>query len=170
MNKIYAGIGSRETPSEVILMMLQVAVKMDSLDWTLRSGNADGADKAFQSGTENKEIHLPWPGYNHAPEDDPRYLVPMPTPQMCQVAADHHPNWANLKDSVRLLMIRNVTIVLGQDLLDPVEFVCCWTPGGQLKGGTAHGIKVARAFYIPVFNLANHQDQTALANMVSKLS
>ena len=168
MNKIYAGIGSRETPPEITLMMLEVAVKMDSLGWTLRSGNANGADTAFQSGTTNKEIHLPWLGYNQAPEDDSRYLVPITTPQMCQVAADHHPYWANLKNSVRLLMVRNVTIILGQYLLNPVSFVCCWTPGGQLKGGTAHGIKVALTFHIPVFNLANHKDQTALANFVAK--
>lgn len=170
MNKIYAGIGSRETPQDVLTMMHQVAAKMHTLDWTLRSGNADGADSAFQSAATLKEIHLPWPGYNGAPLDHPRYIVPTPTKQMCQVAADHHPNWSNLKDSVRLLMIRNVTIILGLDLLNPVQFVCCWTPGGQLKGGTAHGIKVARAFYIPVFNLACHKDQTSLANMVDKLS
>jgi hypothetical protein len=35
------------------------------------------------------------------------------------------------------------------------KFVVCWTPGGLLKGGTAQAMRIAHAYGIPVFNLAD---------------
>ncbi len=48
--KVYAGIGSRETPPHVIRLMGRIAERLACEGWTLRSGNAPGADQAFGLG------------------------------------------------------------------------------------------------------------------------
>lgn len=57
---IYTGIGSRETPPEIQEIMTNYARKLDKLGFILRSGGAMGADTAFEKGSTNKEIYLPW--------------------------------------------------------------------------------------------------------------
>ena len=49
---------------------------------------------------------------------------------------------------------RNVEIVLGASLSNPVKCLICWTPGGQKAGGTGQGIRIALAYDVPVYNLA----------------
>ena len=51
--KFYAGIGSRETPVNILYMMKKLARALGKSDWTLRSGGAKGADSAFYSGIKN---------------------------------------------------------------------------------------------------------------------
>lgn len=164
-NLIYAGIGSRKTPVQVQNTMLSIARQLSPTGWLLRSGHADGADKAFERGATHKQIHLPWPGYNNT-DTGGVYICPKPTVEICDIAATHHPKWDELKPAVKLLMARNVTIVLGEHLDAHAKMVVCWTPGGRLEGGTAHGIKVAQAFDIPVFNIARPEDQVALCKFV----
>ncbi len=172
-NLIYAGIGSREIPKEVCAQMTSIAQQLSPTGWQLRSGHAIGADQAFERGATHKEIHLPWDGYEQAPRT-PSYIVPRPTKEIATIAAEHHPKWDTLTssgkpvltDTVKLLMCRNVTIVLGLDLITPAKMVICWTPRGKLVGGTSHGIKVAQAFSIPVFNIALAEDQVRLCKFV----
>ncbi len=47
---------------------------------------------------------------------------------------------------------RNAHQVLGQDLESPSLCVICWTPKGELKGGTRTAIVIAEQNDIPVFN------------------
>jgi hypothetical protein len=164
-NLIYAGIGSRKTPVPMLAVMTNIARELSPTGWQLRSGHADGADKAFERGAVHKEIHLPWPGYNNQ-DVGGIYVCPKPSVQICDIAAAHHPKWDELTDAVKLLMCRNVTIVLGLELNTPAKMVICWTPEGRLVGGTAHGIKVAQAFDIPVFNISRNEDQIALCKFV----
>lgn len=63
----YAGIGSRDTPEDILRLMAVVAAKREDDGFILRSGGADGADTAFESGvvsSDMKEIYLPWKGFN----------------------------------------------------------------------------------------------------------
>lgn len=63
----YAGIGSRETPPEVIDVMKDFAYAV-AHEAILRSGGAPGADTAFEYGAKfaggQREIYLPWSGFN----------------------------------------------------------------------------------------------------------
>ena len=54
MAQYYTGIGSRETPSHISELMTKIAIYLDSLGFTLRSGDASGADTTFSIGTNNK--------------------------------------------------------------------------------------------------------------------
>ena len=48
---------------------------------------------------------------------------------------------------------RNCHQILGYDLQSPVDAVVCWTPDGNVVGGTATAIRIALKYNIPVFNL-----------------
>jgi len=162
----YTGIGSRGTPHFVLVAMSAIAMYLESCPhrrYCLRSGGADGADLAFENGVidrENKEIYLPWRGFNES--DSQRFQIPK---EAFEIASRHHPAWDKLKDSVRRLMARNVQQVLGQDLNKPSAFVICWTPDGcehsntrtSKTGGTGLAISVASEFNIPVYNLKHHE-------------
>src|SRR5678815_2257413 len=63
----YTGVGSRSTPPEVLAIMTKLAYRLEKNGLMLRSGGAEGADSAFERGVsedENKEIFLPWRGFN----------------------------------------------------------------------------------------------------------
>ena len=74
MTKIYAGIGSRETPKEVCIEIQGLAKTLANEGYVLRSGGATGADEAFETGCRHviqlkkrhplAEIYLTWEGFN----------------------------------------------------------------------------------------------------------
>lgn len=160
MPKYYAGIGSRETPDFILDHMSSIATQLGNDGWTLRSGGADGADLAFERGAlksaTQPHIYLPWPGFNNAVacrRNDPEVWT-------LAVAEAHHPAWANLKRGARQLHCRNVHQVLGDstDLVDsrtPSSFILCWTPDAKGGGGTGQAIRIAQAYNVPVFDLAD---------------
>lgn len=149
--RYYAGIGSRETPDTVGLLMTSIAESLAERGYVLRSGGAPGADTFFEQGApkELREIYLPWPGFNG--NSSPLHKV---TSQAMSVAKRFHPNWERLSDAGKKLMARNAYQILGKDLRTPVEFVVCWTPGGKVIGGTGQALRMAKRLEIPVFNLA----------------
>lgn len=166
---IYAGIGARKTPAVVLQTMTFAAKDLSDLGWKLRSGNADGADKAFQAGANTKEVHLPWAGFNN-PVERANFFVPEFTDEIQIIARRHHPGWSFLSDPVKRLMCRNVTIILGANLDSPARMVICWTKDGRAVGGTGMAIRVARRQNIPVFNIALPNDITQLQEFVRDIT
>ena len=156
--KFYTGIGSRATPPEMLALMTKIAEKLQSQEYILRSGGAEGADLAFEAGAgTQKEIYLPWRGFNNS--DSKLFNV---SQAAMDIAAPHHPGWVHLKESVRKLMGRNAYQALGESLDSKTSFVVCWTPDGaqtgrertHRTGGTGLAISLASSLGIPVFNLA----------------
>lgn len=146
----YAGIGSRETPAAICAEMTQIARWLFARGYTLRSGAADGADKAFEAGAgELKEIFLPWFGFNGSAST----LVPSTRGQAADIARVFHPAWGRCSDAAKKLHIRNVHQVLGGDLRTRSAFVVCWTKDGGPTGGTGQALRIADHFLVPVFNL-----------------
>jgi hypothetical protein len=144
----YTGVGSRETPLPIQAIMQAIARKLAVYNFTLRSGGADGADKAFESGAGiNKQIFLA----KHA------------TPEAMDIAAKFHPAWNKCSAYARKLHGRNAFQVLGPNLSEPSQFLMCWTPDKCTKheyrtiktGGTGTAISIADAYGVPVENLAN---------------
>lgn len=128
--KIYAGIGSRKTPPEILKIMRLVGELMAENDWVLRSGAAKGADLAFEEGCDKvkgaKEIFLPWKGYNE--NKSPLFLDGSP----CN----------KVKKDAFALAEKYRFQVLGIDLATPIQLIVCWTPyiwrpGVQISGGTS---------------------------------
>lgn len=148
---IYAGIGSRETPAEIIAQMIQVGAQLAAFGWLLRSGHADGADEAFERGCDivlgKKQIFLPWRAFNGS--DSPLYT---PTLEAFALAEKIHPAWSNCSIAAKKLHARNCQQVLGQKLDQPADAVVCWTEDGFPIGGTATAITLALQRGIPIFN------------------
>lgn len=165
MRRAYAGVGSRATPDDMLALMRHLGKELAQRGYLLRSGGAQGADQAFESGCDQaggaKEIFLPWSGFEgRSPGSGAQLLAPDVLPDAMDIAASAHPRFRFLKRGARLLHTRNVAQVLGPRLDDPVAFVLCWTPGGAAGGGTGMAIRIAQARGIPVYDLG---DDRALA-------
>lgn len=176
--KIYAGIGSRETPPEVLGWMEQLGEQLGAAGWILRSGFADGADNAFARGAERSdgpmELYVPWAGFNDAPTDDPRIINVQSFSadihrHMFNVAQHFHPNWNACSNAAKNLHTRNVPQICGADMNTPVTCVICWTPNGKSGGGTGQAIRIARNLEIPIFDLFNESDREALCNFINNI-
>ena len=167
----YAGIGSRKTPTDVQLVMKDIAKQLAPL-WKLHSGFAAGADQAFAVGAAeaNGEMvnFIPWEGFNGAPGNDPRFIC-LYNPKAMEIAAKYHPNWDACSSSAKLLHSRNVFQVLGADLESPVDMVICWTPNGKRGGGTGQALRIAEAYQIPIFDLAVTIDKHRLCNFTQEI-
>lgn len=151
----YAGIGSRQTPEFTLEQMRNIAWRMADLGYILRSGGAKGADSAFSSMADSKEIFLPT---DH---------IPLWTEIFTNF---FHPNPKALKSGyTRNLMNRNALQILGIDGNTPVEFVVCWTVNGEKKGGTSQAIRIAEYYNIPVFNLYYKTQVVALDHYILSL-
>jgi hypothetical protein len=148
--KYYAGIGSRETPDDILEIMTEIAIAAEKKDYILRSGGAAGADSAFEKGAGDKKIiYIPWEGFN-----DSKEKAISITTEALKMASEFHPAWHYLSYGARKLQARNCYQILGEDLKTPVNFVICWTSNGKDKGGTGQAIRLAKANDITVFNLA----------------
>jgi hypothetical protein len=173
----YTGIGSRETPEDVLVTIDLIAMYLGmAKKFTLRSGGADGADAAFEKGCDaikgTKEIFLPWQGFNH--NESPLFEIPEAA---YPLTARYHPAWHNLKTPVRRLMARNAQQVLGKNLDCPSAFVVCWTPDGctshetrsHATGGTGQAISIASESGIPVINLRNEDAIDRFQYLITEL-
>lgn len=187
MNRYYTGIGSRQTPPEILEIMTAIAQIMRERGDILRSGHAVGADRAFEEGAVDKaDIYLPWATFGIKPyKHDPGApvqgrAITLPRKILFQ-------NYALLEaheirdrrggeiatDAVKLLHGRNYAQVMGHEMDAPrSQCVICWTPTGltgwkdynrtQPQGGTATAILLADLYHIPVFNLARPEAREAL--------
>ena len=153
VQKYYTGVGSRSTPIKIQKLMKLFALIMEYLGYILRSGGAEGADRAFESGVamlNNKEI----------------YLANQSTEESENIASIFHPAWERCSDYAKKLHGRNSFQVLGENLKTPSEFLICWTKDGckthndrNIKtGGTGTAISIADYNKIPIYNLANKKD------------
>ena len=151
--KHYTGIGSRETPKDILELMTQLAVQLEKKGYTLRSGGAGGADSAFEQGASTaKEIFLPWRGFNG--NTSKLYRIDR---KALDLAESLHPAWHRCSPGARKLHARNTYQVLGTDLETPSEMLICWTSNGKRVGGTATAIKLAESHGVEVINLGNNE-------------
>lgn len=157
----YAGIGSRETPELILDIFKNVAIYLGNKGFVLRSGGANGADKAFEDGCDgvkgHKEIYLPWSGF----EGSNSNLI-VKDEMAFEIAKQYHPYWHNLSQGARKLQARNSHQVLGKDLNTPSAFIICWTKNGSSSGGTGQAIRIAKHYNIPVFDAGKYKDMTEL--------
>lgn len=172
----YAGIGSRETPPDMLAMIEDVAEALARMGWGLRSGGARGADSAFEVGAGRvdgpMEIFLPTARRDVLHGIDASSL-PV-AGEARRIAQTLHPAWHRLDGYVQRLMARNVNQVLGPCLDDPVRFVLCWAKGSRLRdghvvdvdGGTGLAVRLAASRGIEVFNLHERDHRLRVESMV----
>lgn len=185
--KFYAGIGSRDTPPQILAHMTAIAhtlrgagtrleadprlddeimVRVIGPSIWLRTGGAKGADAAFERGAGVwAHIYLPWNGFitPEPPGEEPVTYTPIihdePSPEALAMAAEFHPAWGHCTDGARLLLARNCHIILGDDLKTPVWRVICWTPEASLNGANDKGY--------PLSGGTNHALRIAAAHKIT---
>lgn len=144
----YAGIGARDTPDKVLGQMNLFAERAALAGWKLRSGGSyRGANYHFLHGAT----------YAKCGAFDGDIIKPGQTwynLHWLTEAQKYHPAWDECDNFTKSAHGRNTAIILGRDLKTPVRFVMCWTKNGKAVGGTGHGIRIAEAHGIPVYNLA----------------
>lgn len=161
--KRVAFIGSRnlyKLPQEGIEMFILAAELAAKRGYVISTGAAAGSDQlAANTALENGgliQLHLPWKEYERQWVD--RILQqyqnkvqvidsdPLENSKAVE-AISLHPGASLLKESVRRLMGRNYTIVEGCSSVIAL-------PIPPMRGGTAHGMRVAESLGIPLFNLS----------------
>ena len=186
--KIYTGIGSRETPPEIILLMMNIGNQMAKVGWTLRSGNATGADQAFEAGhftskVPNKsEIYLPWKSFERTwldnmtkGEENMTVMVSDgPSRAALEMAWQMFPErMSRARASVTLLIGRNMHQVLGPNLDAPSDLVVFWAPVdpsgvGGVGGGTGYAAALAKKHGIKTYNLFDPKVEEHFRNAIAK--
>lgn len=163
MANYYTGIGSRETPTHILNRMTKLGSWFSELDWVLRSGGADGADRAFERGVrlgKQCDIYIPWEGFaKHSA--NPMIATNFDTYKNAEeIASTIHPAWDKCSKGAKALHTRNVYQVLGHDLKTPSKFVVFYakeTKSGEVSGGTRTAVELARQNDIPCVNML-HED------------
>lgn len=176
MSKFYTGIGSRSTPEHILHEMSNVAFSLANSGWTLRSGKADGADRAFQLGVQEAfllsdrtkpsneaYIYTPWPKFKGGPNLwDCWDIVPNNWGVCYEEASRIHPAWGKCSQGAKKLHGRNICQALGNHLpaVDPTLFVIYYAEEdkqGNPKGGTRTAVMLAKEYDIPTINML-HDD------------
>ena len=159
----YAGIGSRNTPNEILKTFEVLGKQLAGIGGILRSGRAIGADSAFERGcidaNGRSEIYIPWRGFPKGSElvkypaicldhiDLEQYILAMAS------VTNYHPAPDRLSEPTKKLMARNYCQIFGKNAAAPVtDFVVCYTEDGQASGGTGQAIRMANYHDIRVFN------------------
>lgn len=177
----YAGIGSRDTPEHIGLIMTALASELGKQGYILRSGAARGADTFFEIGTQDpsqKQVfihcerlrdgrcHDTQKGYFNAQ----RYID---YAQAVNIASEVHPAWHRCDRTAQEMHARNVYQVLGPELKPATysKFLVCWAiPDihGVPEGGTRTAWKIAARYGIPRFNLAVQSDRQRIVNWLER--
>lgn len=174
--KIYAGIGSKETPKSVLKLMFKIASILAKKGYTLRSGGNEGADTAFKLGCVSvggkKEIWLPWKNFNN--HEDTKFY---PNPGHFAKAEASLPYWSRLTQVMKRLHACSVGQIFGMHLEEPVDFVICWTPDGATTRDeciyktdeVSTAIRLASDSKIPVINIQKYSNVEDLKKDLRKL-
>ena len=184
MNKYFTGVGSRETPTEILALMRNYSRIMTLKGWSFRSGGADGADTAFAQGwcdayaeddsVPNGEIYLPWNGFNYLNNRSINCVLVTDKEiieQAQNFLKDIHPAFSKLTRGSLALHTRNVFQVLGSDLQTPSQGLIGYAAldsKGEPKGGTRTAIKLAEQHGVKVRNLAKEDDLKFIKEFVER--
>ncbi|MNU58017.1 hypothetical protein D3C71_471450 [compost metagenome] len=161
----FAGVGSRETPDEILALMRQVSQALYAAGYGLSSGDAEGADTAFYEGalasrqfqTNGARIYLAWDGVRGRAADPKNFFydaTKFPTWETARsMASEVHPAWEKCGRGGIAMHTRNVFQILGHMLNDPVKAIIYWAkPVGKtetVKGGTNMALQMSIRAGIP---------------------
>lgn len=179
MSKIYTGIGSRDTPEEIIFLMKKLGFLLAKKNFILRSGGAKGADYAFEQGCDlaggKKEIFVPWKGFGkkhgrNPLETDISFIPDLAKKAFRELLEVYQDFNINSEKYIWALMERNMCQIMGSDMKTPTSGVICWTPNGEEVGGTRWAIRFAKKNNIRIYNLAEEKEREKIESLVKEVS
>lgn len=164
--RYYTGIGSRETPTQVLEQMAEIGTRLAEQGYVLRSGGARGADTAFERGCDAargaKQI---WDIYQTYVSRNLRDWALEKASAVC---------WEfpleKMKAFTVSIIVRNMYQVYGDpetlEEATPTDFVVYWAKGNPLEpgresGGTRYAVRQAHKAGIKTYNLRTQGDEFA---------
>lgn len=174
--KYYTGVGSRETPADVLQLMFRIGRVMCALGYKGRSGAAPGADTAFWQGAQDSPFYGEVGFVNYLPDatmfNKPAFgnIVPDHAEEVYdatsfihtyeqaqQLALEARGSFEGLYAGGIKLHTRNAYQVLGGDLDLPSKELFCYAEPvgkrGRVRGGTNTAVMLAQRFNVPIHNL-----------------
>jgi hypothetical protein len=155
----YAGIGSRKISLEEKEYIINLSKKLMNLRYVVYSGNAEGSDIAFQTGSSGKcVLLLPWKNFNIGNFNGPCLdkIDCGKTKDGIESIERFHPRPKSLSFGGRCMMSRNWHQIVGYGNYPEVKFVVCCAnrdEHGNIIGGTGQACRIAKSKNIPVFNI-----------------
>lgn len=157
----YAGIGSRQISQTEKATILEIAGRLAKLEYVVYSGNADGSDMTFQTGSGGKTVlMLPWKGFNNKVYNVENSLAwfDLGNGHDGQSSVkEFHPAPDNLSSGANKMMARNYYQIHGVPYkgFPQVSFVICCADQDKngIKGGTGQAVRIATSMWIPVVNI-----------------
>ncbi len=188
LRPFWTGVGSRETPPDILLMMEFIGKLLTDLGYVMRSGGAEGADTAFYAGCKKSdkfyeatpEVFLSWDGmtaygkkWYHDPKEGYLDAHRYDTWQAANaIALETRGSWERCGWGGQQHHTRNVFQVIGTDLASPSNFLICWAQPvgkkGYVRGGTATAVKLAIQKHIEVFNLYHAEHYNRMVDFLDK--
>lgn len=179
MARFYTGVGSRKTPWYICNIMTTLASILESQNFILRSGGAEGADQAFEKGVSNPDNKMSFLEQALFVENGKNILYLKEQIQEARIYIFNnniHSIWLRLPEKHKSMHTRNIFQVLGLDMNEPSKFTVCWTPDKAKKlndtsrktGGTGTAIGTSSHNNIPVYNLACKDDLNKILNYIYK--
>ncbi len=167
---IISGIGSRETPSEILVLMTQIGSWAKKNQISIYSGHADGADWAFEQGAQDWcKVFLPWPSFNkHLISYSTKFCFEL-NEKSVEITKKFHPAFDKLTEAGMKLMCRNAYQILGGCLNSPVDLVICWTKDGKSTGGTGQALRIAEYYKIQIVNLYYQENVIKVKKIIEEI-
>lgn len=173
---IYTGIGSRRTPQHILDDMQSIGFTLSEMGYLLRSGNANGDDKAFAKGCDlqkgNSEIYLPFNNFNGGCRNSIFINNKTTLKQAHDIMVTLKPKGYTFNSRNTPFHRRNVFQILGGNLTKQTDFVICYTDTGAENekqiierndnSGTALAMTLASRLNIPIINMYNSDWLTKL--------
>lgn len=153
----YAGIGQRKVPKSVRSHMTSLAKRLNNMNFTLRSGDAEGSDQAFQAGAGRNASIFKTSSNDSVSESatgNVTFFDKMSNAE--RKAAYDSVARLNPSGSSQDSFARDYFKVIGTGGLVDSAFIACYANESDRESWQA--IRVARERGIPVFNAAEYSD------------
>lgn len=188
----YTGVGSRETPDDVLRLMRRLGKVQCDLGYRGRSGAAPGADTAFWIGAQLSNRYSEIGFDNFLPNSwmfnrqEFGFIAPDASKrifdatsfvdtyeQAQEIAYKARGSFEGLKEGGIQLHTRNVYQVLGPTLDQPSRGLTCWAQPvgrqGKVRGGTNTAVQIALSRDIEVINLYKDLDRNRIETFLADI-
>lgn len=170
MQKYYTGVGSRDIPEDVENIFRMVGRALARKGFILRSGSADGSDKAFELGASDvdpnlTEIYLPNKTFKSRSRIQGVNYLPLVEGEIESAEKIYSTPTNKHKDGImpwfnkiqrynQEFHARNVLQVTGRNGVDS-SFCIYYAPvvNGDVVGGTRSAVELCKSKGIPTYNL-----------------
>lgn len=155
-------------PKDFIDTVKEIIDQLCSLGWVYRGGHEEEGSVP----AENKEIFIPWQGFNKGRHNHEGVNVCHCLDNHLQAiewAQQAYPTFKEETTEIQMYWVRNIYLLFGKDLNQASHMVIYYQAGNATaKTGTQYLVHAAESLEIPCFNIHNQQGMDALYEHVNK--